>query len=279
MHASAAHEQPAPSRRGLRIAALPLRAAAGAVDFLLPLRCLCCDRRVSSADGLCGRCWQKMPFFEKPWCYRLGTPFSYDMGEGAWSPRAIAAPPVFERLRSVAYYEGPARELVRALKFSGRRELAAPMGRWMARAGAELLGADAVLVPVPLHWTRLIGRRFNQSADLAKAVARASGCRFEPSLLRRGRRTRQQIGLTAEDRRKNVRTAFKILDDDLADLQGRRVVLVDDVITTGSTVSACCRTLLRAGAASVDVLTFAHADPSRATAEIVLPRQGEQVVS
>ncbi|TYC53409.1 ComF family protein [Rhodobacterales bacterium] len=235
-------------------------AARLALDFLLPVRCLSCDRRVSSEHGLCASCWQKMPFYEKPWCYRLGTPFSYDMGAEVWSPRAIASPPEFGRLRSVAAFEGPARDLVHGLKFGGRRDLAGPMGSWMARAGQELLTGESLIVPVPLHWSRLIARRFNQSADLARAVAGAGGGRFEPMLLRRSRRTRRQVGLSSADRRKNVRTAFTVSDDRLADLQGRHVILIDDVITTGSTVTACCRTLLGAGAESVDVLTFAHAD-------------------
>ncbi|PVB61590.1 ComF family protein [Labrenzia sp. 011] len=239
------------------------RSAAGlALDFLLPLRCLCCEAKVASRDGLCPRCWQNMPFIERPWCQRLGIPFTYDVGEGAWSPRAIASPPVFDRLRSVAFYDGPARELVLALKFSRRRELARSMGRWMSRSGSEFLDRDSLIVPVPLHWLRLLSRRFNQSADLARSVAAHCGGQFEPEILKRRKRTRQQVGLSAKDRRKNVRSAFAVDAARKGHLQGRHVVLVDDVMTTGSTISACTRVLLAAGASSVDVLTFALADPS-----------------
>ncbi len=236
-----------------------------ALDFILPRRCPCCDARVACEQGLCADCWREMPFLERPWCHRLGKPFAYDVGEGAWSPQAIAAPPLFDRLRSVAFYDGPARQLVLSLKFSRRRELARPMARWMVRSGGELLDRDSLLVPVPLHWSRLLSRRFNQAADLAREIARESGGRFEPRLLRRHKRTRQQVGLTAKDRQRNVRSAFT-LDSSRADgVAGRPVVLIDDVLTTGSTVAACTRALLGAGAVSVDVLTFALVDPASRT--------------
>ncbi|ASP36932.1 ComF family protein [Labrenzia sp. VG12] len=232
------------------------------LDGLLPRRCLCCDARVAFEAGLCAPCWRAMPFLERPWCQRLGTPFSYDVGEGAWSPRAIAEPPLFDRLRAVAHYDGPARQLVLSLKFSRRRELAAPMAAWMMRSGGELLDAECLLLPVPLHWTRLVSRRFNQAADLAREIAGQSGAGYEPVLLKRRKRTRQQVGLTAKDRLRNVRAAFVVDRTRLETLAGRRVVLVDDVLTTGSTVTACSRCLLSAGAASVDVLTFALVDPN-----------------
>ncbi|GAB4521829.1 MAG: ComF family protein [Roseibium sp.] len=247
---------------GKKYLLFPARAGGLALDFILPLRCLCCDARVASRQALCAACWTDLPFLERPWCHRLGTPFAYDVGDGAWSPQAIAAPPLFDRLRAVAHYEGPARQLVLALKFSRRRELARPMARWMARSGAEILDPDCLLVPVPLHWTRLLSRRFNQAADLAREVALETGAHFEPQLLRRRRRTRQQVGLSAQDRRRNVRTAFALDPERAAAAAGRRIVLVDDVLTTGSTVEACTRRLLAAGAASVDVLTFALADPA-----------------
>ena len=112
-------------------------------------------------------------------------------------------------------------------------------------------------------------RRFNQAADLARDVAALSGTRYEPRLLKRQKRTRQQVGLTAKDRLKNVRTAFTVDPDRIDAVSGARVVLVDDVLTTGSTAAACSRCLLAAGAASVDVLTFALVDPNRAQSETV----------
>ena len=238
----------------------------GAVNALLPLRCLCCDRRVGSDDGLCPVCWHGMAFIEKPVCHRLGTPFAYDVGEDTWSPRAIASPPVFARLRSVAFYEGSAQRLVLAFKFGGRRELARPMGKWMSNAGREFLSPDCRVIPVPLHWVRMLSRRFNQAGALAQVVAAECGATYEPDLLKRRKRTRRQVGLSARERQINVRSAFDIDKARLERLQGRHVVLIDDVMTTGSTITACTKTLLSAGAASVDVLTFALADPSRSDA-------------
>lgn len=203
-----------------------------------------------------------MPFVEPPWCARLGTPFSHDLGKDGLSPKAIAAPPVFKRARAVAHYSGPARDLVLALKFARRRDVAVSMGRWMARAGSEFLSKDCVIAPVPLHRLRLWQRRFNQAADLASAVASASGCAFEPDLLRRCRSTRQQVGLDASARQRNVSGAFQVRGGREPLIAGRSIVLIDDVFTTGSTVSACTRVLELAGASSVDILTFANADPS-----------------
>lgn len=247
---------------GERLRGLPGLAAGLVLDGLLPPRCLCCDLRIDEQGGLCASCWRETPFLEKPWCQRYGTPFAYDVGAGAWSPQAIAAPPLFDRLRAVAFYDGPARHLVLTLKFARRRDLARPMARWMVRSGAELLRTDSLIVPVPLHWTRLLTRRFNQASDLAAEIARQSGAHHDPTLLKRRRRTRQQVGLTAKDRRRNVRTAFSLDPARAGGVAGRQIVLVDDVLTTGSTVAACTRCLLGAGAASVDVLTFAMVDQS-----------------
>ncbi|MEP2706219.1 MAG: ComF family protein [Roseibium sp.] len=232
------------------------------LNALLPQRCMCCDQGIGSGGGLCGACWKKMPFLERPWCSRLGTPFTHDVGDAAFCPSAIASPPVFNRLRSVAFYNGPARDLVLGLKFSRRRELAVLMGNWMARSGAELLSPDSLIMPVPLHWLRLWQRRFNQAADLGSAISRISRCDYDPLCLQRSKRTRQQVGLSAKERQKNVRSAFRIKQERLKDVAGRQVILVDDVYTTGSTISACTKTLLAAGAGSVDVLTFAYASPT-----------------
>jgi ComF family protein len=132
------------------------------------------------------------------------------------------------------------------------------MGRWMARAGQELLQEADLLVPVPLHWRRGWSRRYNQSGALARVIGRHSGVQVNGNALRRVRPTRQQIGLSRSERETNVQGAFKVADDRKTDIQGRRLVLVDDVLTSGSTTDACARALLRARAAQVDVLVFAR---------------------
>lgn len=189
----------------------------------------------------------------------MGTPFSHDLGEGIVSPEAIAEPPPFERLRAVVLYNDLAKRLVSGLKFHDRLDLAAFMAGWMARAGEELLADNPVIVPVPLYSARLIARRFNQSAELAKHVAaRSTGLdRYRPDLVARYRATRQQVGLSQSQRRRNVSGAFRPTRNGQLELQGARVLVIDDVYTTGATVKAVSRCLRRAGAAQIDVLVFA----------------------
>ncbi|SDU37737.1 ComF family protein [Stappia sp. ES.058] len=239
-------------------------------DLVLPPTCLCCDRLVASDQALCFDCWHKMPFLAPPWCQRLGLPFAYDLGPGAVSPQAIARPPVYDRLRAVSAYSGPARALVARLKYHDRPSVARAMGRWMARAGDELFALDAadagppLLVPVPLHPFRNWARRYNQAGLLAHEIARARvGVDICADGLRRVRSTRRQVGLDASARAKNVRGAFAVSGEGALKIAGRRCVLVDDVHTTGATANAAARVLVKAGAASVDVLVFAHAGADR----------------
>ena len=211
-------------------------AAKLALDVALPTLCVACREPVDG-DGVCAGCWAKLSFIAPPFCPRLGIPFVYDPGSDMLSMEAIANPPAYAR---------------------DRTDLAPAMGRWMARAGHELLDDADVLVPVPLHWRRAWGRRYNQSGALARVIERLTGVRMAPEALRRIRPTEQQIGLSRTQRASNVQGAFKVATDRQSLIAGRRVVLVDDVLTSGATVDACARALLRAKAASVDVLVFAR---------------------
>ena len=221
----------------------------------MPPQCLVCAKPVTGDGGLCVACWGDLKLIERPYCERLGTPFPADFGPGLLSPAAIAKPPAFDRARAVARFDGSARELVHRLKYADGAHLAGPLGRMMARAGHELLGPDAVLVPVPLHRGRLWSRRFNQSALLAREIAKLSGARLALSAVERVKATRPQVGLTAAQRAENLSGAFSVRDR--ATIAGRRVVIVDDVVTTGATVDRLARLIRRSGAASVDVLSFA----------------------
>ncbi len=171
---------------------------------------------------------------------------------------AIANPPAYNRARAAVRYDDVARKLVQGFKYSDRLDLAPLLARWMARAGCELLaGADA-LVPVPLHWHRQWSRRFNQSSVLATEISSLCGATVLHRGLKRVRATAQQVGRSKAERAENVQGAFRVPDESKANIYGRHLVLVDDVLTSGATVDSCARALLRAGAANIDVLVFAR---------------------
>lgn len=227
-----------------------------ALDIALPTLCVACREPVDG-EGVCATCWAKLSFIAPPYCPRLGIPFVYDPGPDLLSMEAIANPPAYARARAAVRYDDVARTLVHALKYQDRTDLAPAMGRWMTRAGRELLSEADVLVPVPLHWRRGWSRRYNQSGALARVIERQTGVKLASEALRRVRPTQQQIGLSRSQRASNVQ-GVKVAPDRVTDIQGRRVVLIDDVLTTGATTDACARALLRAKAASVDVLVFAR---------------------
>jgi ComF family protein len=226
------------------------------LNVALPPLCPAC-RTLVHESGLCAECWNKLAFIAPPYCPRLGIPFVYDPGPGILSMQAIADPPAYQRARAAVRYDEVARKLVHAFKYGDRLDLAPTLGRWMARAGHELLGEGA-LVPVPLHWRRLWARRFNQSAALAREISRASNVPVAHAVLKRVKATAQQVGLSRTQRAENVQGAFRVPHAARGEIKGRRFILVDDVLTSGATLDACARALLRAGAAQVDALVFAR---------------------
>jgi ComF family protein len=240
------------SDRGLR------GALAALADLLLPPVCISCRKQTLAHGLLCGACWSRIDFIAPPICARLGVPLPYETGEPALSAAAIAEPPVYDRARAAARYSATMRDLIQSFKYGDRHEGVALFGRWMAAAGAELLADADVIVPVPLYRSRLWSRRFNQSAMLARAVSQLSSVPVDHFLLARVKRTPSQVGLSPGQRRRNVAGAFRVLRP-RADLAGKRVIVVDDVITTGATVEACARVLKRGGAARIDVLALARA--------------------
>jgi len=233
------------------------RAVAACADVIVPPCCLVCRAPLAAHHLLCAPCWRDVHFIRSPLCDVLGIPLPFDTGERMISAAAAARPPAYDRARAVAHFSGAMRTLVHQFKYADRHDARTLFGRWLAEVGRELqIGID-VIAPVPLSRWRLLSRRFNQAAVLAREVSRQTGIAVDPHLLQRRRSTKTQVGLTHDQRRRNVAGAFSVPRGRRASLQGRSVLLIDDVITTGATVEACARALKRAGAARVDVLALA----------------------
>jgi len=238
--------------------AVAMRLGGALLDLVYPPTCLDCGAPTAAHSALCPRCFTSLRPITAPYCPVLGLPFEVSLGAEARSAEAIADPPPFDRARSAVLYNEVARTIVSRLKYGDRPELAGFCARLMQSAGAELWTDRSVLVPVPLHRWRQFERRYNQSTELARALGRLTGLAVDAGLVARTRRTRQQVGLSADARHRNVAGAFTAHPDALRRLNGRGVVLVDDVITTGSTVKAITRALQRAGVIKIDVISFAR---------------------
>ena len=236
-----------------------------ALDLLLPPHCLTCDTPVDAPGRLCVDCFAQTGFVTEPCCRHCGVPFAHVIQGGAEKlcPACRERPPPWGRARAALRYDSQAKRIVLPLKYADRTEHAAALAPLMARAGAALLREAELLVPVPLHRSRLIQRRYNQAALLARAVARLAGKPALPDALRRTRITVSLGELSADERARVVDGAFAVRPERAARIAGRRVLLVDDVLTSGATCAACTRALLDAGAAAVDVLVAARVPDPR----------------
>lgn len=230
--------------------------ARAAVDAVLPPLCLSCNSLVAEAGALCGDCWEKVTFLGPPHCAACGHPFEFETTPDALCAACVAKPAPYGRARAVFRYDEGSKALLLGFKHADRIEAAPAFARWMNRAGAGLLEGADLLVPVPLHPTRLFARRYNQAALLALALAELAGKRAAPRLLMRRRRTPLLGHMGRDQRSRTVKGAFAVREADRPLLQGAAVVLVDDVLTTGATVGECAKVLRKAGARSVDVLTL-----------------------
>ena len=230
-----------------------------ALDFILPPVCLRCRALVSDPQSLCAACWSELKFLAEPLCACCGLPFPHALGEGVKCAACMQRPPTFDKARAALAYDDISRDLILPLKHADRLEAANIFGRWMSNAASELIAESDTLMPVPLHWRRLAKRRYNQAAVLAYSIAKHSGLRVDTASLQRPKASVSQGEMpSARARLKNVARAFTVSDVQKDRVQGRRILLVDDVLTTGATLNACAKALKRAGATTVSAVTLAR---------------------
>jgi ComF family protein len=243
--------------------------ARGALDLLLPPVCLTCDRPVAAPGQFCAGCFAATTFITAPCCDACGLPLRSrdEADEDGWCRDCRYAPPPWEAARAALRYDAQAARLLLPFKYADRPELAAALAAMMARAGAALLERAEVLVPVPLHRRRLFARRYNQASLLAVALARKAGRPVCRDALRRTRATTVLGHLGAAAREASLAGAFAVRAHRADEVRGRRVLLVDDVLTSGATARACTHVLLLAGAAAVDVLAVARTTHDRPASE------------
>ncbi len=226
------------------------------LDSLLPPQCLACNAVVAAPGSLCADCFGRVDFIAPPLCERCGTPFEGAVIDDLVCGACLKDPPAFSRARAAFVYAEDSRALVLKLKHGDRTDAAVHLARWLQRAGAELVASCDVMVPVPLHRWRLLMRTYNQAALLANALGRLAGKPVAPDALVRTRSTPSQGKLHRNERQRNVARAFAVKSPNA--IAGRRVLLIDDVLTSGATANACSRALLEAGAREVDVLVLAR---------------------
>lgn len=229
------------------------------LNAVLPPRCILCGRVLSEDDGLCPECFNEINFISRPYCARCGRPFT----EAASTAETLCPACIksdnrpFRMSRSAFHYDDASKNLILGLKFLDRTENAGILARFMFQAGRDIWtqGAD-LLLPIPLHYTRLIKRRYNQSALLAKELEKLVQIPVDYNSVVRHKKTRPQVEFSGKERVQNVKGAFSVRHP--SQILNKRVVLIDDVMTTGSTLKECAQVLLKAGAASVDALTVAR---------------------
>jgi len=226
------------------------------LDTVLPPQSLVTGNlRDAGADG---DIWSELNFLDEPCCRICGFPFEFDQGEEMLCGRCVVKKPAYDMARAAFQYDDKSRSMILGFKHGGRTEGLNTFSAHMRRAGRLFLPDADYLVPVPLHYSRRIKRRYNQSALLARALARISRPVFAPDSLQRRRATPPQGGKSAAGRRRNVQGAFAVRNQEKLRIQGAHIVLIDDVMTTGATIEACARTLKQAGAKRVDALALAR---------------------
>lgn len=229
-----------------------------ALDWVLPERCPCCGVIKHDGGPFCVDCWQKLHFLNPPWCAGCASPFAIDRGDDALCAACLADPPLHNGVRAAVRYDDLSAQVALKFKYGGKIGLAKMIARQLVRHLPERR-EGIIVTPVPLHWTRIWSRSFNQSALIAQEVARLGGLEYVPDLLVRRRQTPSMRGLNAAQRRKAVGKAFAVNAGNSARLHGARLILVDDVLTTGATSDGCVRALKKGGADWVQIFCWARA--------------------
>jgi len=232
-----------------------------ALDLIFPPQSLDAGP-LPQSPGFSAEAWSRISFIDGPLCDGCGTPFEYDQGEGVRCADCLAKPRAFARARAACLYDEASRGPILQLKHADRTDLAPLFARWLSRAARDLLAEADAIAPVPLHPSRLLGRRYNQAAEIARPLSRLAGVAYLPDALVRLRATGTQGGKSGSGRRRNVAAAFGVPARRAAQVAGKRILLIDDVMTTGATLEGCSRALLAAGAACVDVAVIARVKES-----------------
>jgi ComF family protein len=229
------------------------------LQVIFPPACIGCGGPVASDFGLCAACWAETPFISGLVCDKCGTPLpGEDEGRAEFCDDCLTIARPWEHGRAALVYKDKARHMVLSLKHGDRLDLVRPAGEWLARAVAPILEAGMIVAPIPLHWTRLFRRRYNQSALLSRALARITGLGHCPDLLIRSRKTPSQEGRSRDDRFANLSGAIRVHPQRKKHLIGRHVLLVDDVMTSGATFAGAADACLAAGATKVSVIALAR---------------------
>lgn len=229
-----------------------------ALDLLFPPQGLEEGAGRVLGTGLSAPAWSRIAFIDGPVCDGCGLPFEYDQGPGARCAACMAKPRAFDRARAACLYDENSSGVILQFKHADRTDLAPLFARWLSRAAWPLVEAAEVVVPVPLHPARLLRRRYNQAAEMARPFSRLTGLDYLPDVLVRSRATESQGGKSAGGRRRNVAAAFSVPAAKVKQVAGQRILLIDDVMTTGATAEGCARALLQAGASRVDVAVVAR---------------------
>jgi len=232
--------------------------ARAVLDALLPPQCPITGDTVSAPGVLSAKGWSQIRFIDDPVCAGCGAPFAYNHGEGVQCGACHADKHSFDSARAAILYDDASHKLVVSFKHGDRTEFAPMFGKWLARAGASLINEQSIVIPTPLHPRRLAVRRYNQAALIAGFAANDLGCAYAPQGLTRTRATQPQKLLSEDARKRNVAGAFAVREEMIELVRDAHIIVVDDVLTTGATVSACARALKKAGAARVDALVLAR---------------------